>query len=48
MLKLTFRGPRLPKNIKTLIPKQIPTWGAEPGNEGSAKATWLGYASIYL
>lgn len=44
MFKANFRRPRIPQDIKTLIPKQTPTWGAGPGNEGSAKATWLGYA----
>ncbi|KAF8478054.1 N-acyl-phosphatidylethanolamine-hydrolyzing phospholipase D [Russula ochroleuca] len=44
ILKTNFWPPRVPKNIKSLIPKQTPTWGAEPGNEGSAKATWLGHA----
>jgi len=48
VLKTNFRGPHLPKDIKTLIPKQTPTWGTEPGNESNAKATWLGYAIIYL
>ncbi|KAI0300367.1 N-acyl-phosphatidylethanolamine-hydrolyzing phospholipase D [Russula brevipes] len=36
-------GPRIPKNIRSLIPRQIPTWGTQRGNESGAKATWLGY-----
>lgn len=39
------RSPRIPKNIKSLIPKQTPTWGAQRGNENAAKATWLGYVT---
>lgn len=46
MFNANFRRPRIPQDIKTLIPKQTPTWGAGPGNEGSAKATWLGYAIV--
>jgi hypothetical protein len=42
LLSFSSRGPRIPNNIKSLISNQIPTWGAQPGNEGSAKATWLG------
>jgi hypothetical protein len=41
---ISARGPRIPENIKSLIPSQIPTWGAKRGNETVAKATWLGYA----
>ena len=41
-----MRSPRVPRNIKTLIPKQTPTWGAKQGNESSAKATWLGYVVV--
>ena len=43
---MSLRAPRVPQNIKSLIPKQTPTWGTEPVNENSAKATWLGYATI--
>ena len=42
----SMRSPRVPRNIKTLIPKQTPTWGAKQGNESSAKATWLGYVVV--
>jgi len=44
--KLILRAPSPPRDVKSLIPKQTPTWGAEPGNENNAKATWLGYATI--
>jgi len=44
LFKLTLRAPRPPRDAKSLIPKQTPTWGTEPGNENSAKATWLGHA----
>ncbi|KAF8478055.1 N-acyl-phosphatidylethanolamine-hydrolyzing phospholipase D [Russula ochroleuca] len=40
------RSPRIPKNIKSLIPKQTPTWGAKRGND--AKATWLGHACYFV
>jgi hypothetical protein len=40
---LATPGPRIPKNIRSLIPRQIPTWGTQRGNESGAKATWLGY-----
>jgi hypothetical protein len=43
---VTFRSPDLPRDIKSLVPKQTPTWGTEPGKESSAKATWLGYVVI--
>lgn len=32
----------IPKDVKEHIPTQVPTWGAGEGNEGKAKATWLG------
>ncbi|KAH9971903.1 N-acyl-phosphatidylethanolamine-hydrolyzing phospholipase D [Lactifluus volemus] len=38
------RGPRVPGNIKSLIPRKVPTWGAQRENASSAKATWLGHA----
>src|SRR5487761_1544538 len=41
-------SPRVPKNIKSLIPKQTPTWGAQRGKESSAKATWLGYVLVQM
>ncbi|KAH9997975.1 N-acyl-phosphatidylethanolamine-hydrolyzing phospholipase D [Russula vinacea] len=40
------RGPRIPKNIKSLIPTQTPTWGAKRITDG--KATWLGHACYYV
>ncbi len=42
----SMRSPRVPRNIKTLIPKQTPTWGTKQGNESSVKATWLGYIVV--
>ncbi|KAI9510614.1 N-acyl-phosphatidylethanolamine-hydrolyzing phospholipase D [Russula earlei] len=42
------RSPRIPKNIKSLVPKQTVTWGAHLGNESSAKATWLGHACYFV
>lgn len=48
LLSFSSRAPRIPNNIKSLIPNQIPTWGAQPGNEGSAKATWLGHACYFV
>ena len=49
-LSMTTRSPRIPKDIKSLIPTQTPTWVAQRGNESSAKATWLGYVpgAIFL
>jgi hypothetical protein len=44
---ISLRSPDLPRDIKSLVPKQTPTWGTEPGNESSAKATWLGYVVIH-
>lgn len=44
----TMRSPRVPKDIKSLIAKQIPTWGAQHGNANRAKATWLGYVVITM
>jgi N-acyl-phosphatidylethanolamine-hydrolysing phospholipase D len=41
-LSISARGPRIPRNVKSLIPRQAPTWGAQRGNASSAKATWLG------
>lgn len=35
---------KIPNDVKAHIPTQVPTWGAEEGNEKKAKATWLGYA----
>ncbi|KAI0252431.1 N-acyl-phosphatidylethanolamine-hydrolyzing phospholipase D [Lactifluus subvellereus] len=43
-LGISARSPRIPRDIKSLIAKQAPTWGAQRGNERSAKATWLGHA----
>lgn len=43
-----MRSPRIPKDIKSLIPKQTPAWGALRGNENSAKATWLGHACYFV
>ncbi|KAI0051424.1 N-acyl-phosphatidylethanolamine-hydrolyzing phospholipase D [Auriscalpium vulgare] len=40
--------PKIPDDIKTLVPSQHPTWGNKPGNEGHAKATWLGHAGYLL
>ncbi|KAH9080634.1 N-acyl-phosphatidylethanolamine-hydrolyzing phospholipase D [Lactarius deliciosus] len=39
-----LRSPDIPRDIKSSIPTQSPTWGTESGNEDSAKATWLGHA----
>jgi hypothetical protein len=41
-------SPRVPRNIKSLIPRQTPTWGTQRGNERSAKATWLGYVLVQI
>ena len=41
-------SPRVPRNVKSLIPKQTPTWGAQRGNESNAKATWLGYVLVQI
>ena len=46
VFKLILQAPSLPRNVKSLILHQTPTWGTEPGNENNAKATWLGYASL--
>jgi len=43
-LSMITRNPRIPKDIKSLIPTRTPTWGVQHGNESSAKATWLGHA----
>jgi len=43
-----IRSPRVPKAIKSLIPTQTPTWGAQHGNGGSGKATWLGHACYFV
>lgn len=42
------RSPRVPKDIKSLIPKQTPTWGAQHGNGSSGKATWLRYVPVTM
>ncbi|KAI0259842.1 N-acyl-phosphatidylethanolamine-hydrolyzing phospholipase D [Gloeopeniophorella convolvens] len=44
----TGRTPPIPKDIKSLIPSQTPTWAAGLENEKSAKATWLGHACYLL
>jgi hypothetical protein len=41
-------SPQVPRNIKSLIPKKTPTWGAQRGNESNAKATWLGYVLVQI
>jgi hypothetical protein len=46
LFTVTLRPPNPPRDIKSLIPKQPPTWGTEPGNGSRAKATWLGYVVI--
>jgi len=43
-----MRSPRVPKDIKSLIPTQTPTWGAQHGNESRGKATWLGHACYFV
>jgi len=49
-LSMTTRSPRIPKDVKSLIPTQTPTWGAQRRNEirSGAKATWLGHACYFV
>ncbi|GLB37059.1 putative beta-lactamase superfamily domain containing protein [Lyophyllum shimeji] len=42
------RIPKVPGNVRELIPIRQPTWGAGSDDPSMMKATWLGHASVLL